>query len=314
MDLPINAYFNGKIVPYTEARVGVLTHALNYGTAAFAGIRAYWNDDEQQLFIFRPIDHYRRFLNSGKLLCMEFDHSPDSLTQVTLELLRKDGHHCDVYIRPLAYKADEIIGVKLHDLHDEVTIVAIPFERYVANDTNAHVTVSSWRRVDDNVIPARGKISGAYANSAFIKTDALRSGFDEALVLTQEGHISEGSAMNIFMVRDGILVTPPTTENILEGITRRTVMELARQELGLTIEERPIDRTEAYLCDEIFLTGTAAQVTAVTRVDHRSVGAGVIGPITTKLRQIYDDAVRARLPKYRHWNTPVFVEETESVA
>ena len=314
MDLPINAYFNGKIVPYTEARVGVLTHALNYGTAAFAGIRAYWNDDEQQLFIFRPIDHYRRFLNSGKLLCMEFDHSPDSLTQVTLELLRKDGHHCDVYIRPLAYKADEIIGVKLHDLHDEVTIVAIPFERYVANDTDAHVTVSSWRRVDDNVIPARGKISGAYANSAFIKTDALRSGFDEALVLTQEGHISEGSAMNVFMVRDGILITPPTTENILEGITRRTVMELASQELGLTIVERPIDRTEVYLCDEIFLTGTAAQVTAVTRVDHRPVGTGVMGPITTSLRQIFDDVVRARLPKYRHWNTPVFVEETESVA
>lgn len=314
MDLPINAYFNGKIVPYTEARVGVLTHALNYGTAAFAGIRAYWNDDEQQLFIFRSIDHYRRFLNSGKLLCMEFDHSPDSLTQVTLELLRKDGHHCDVYIRPLAYKADEIIGVKLHDLHDEVTIVAIPFERYVANDTDAHVTVSSWRRVDDNVIPARGKISGAYANSAFIKTDALRSGFDEALVLTQEGHISEGSAMNVFMVRDGILITPPTTENILEGITRRTVMELASQELGLTIVERPIDRTEVYLCDEIFLTGTAAQVTAVTRVDHRPVGTGVMGPITTSLRQIFDDVVRARLPKYRHWNTPVFVEETESVA
>lgn len=314
MALPINAYFNGKIVPYAEAKVGVLTHGLNYGTAAFAGVRAYWNNDEQQLFIFRPVDHYRRFLNSAKLLCMEFDHSPESLTQTTLELLRKDGHRCDLYIRPLAYKADEIIGVKLHDLHDEVTIVAIPFDRYVSNDTDAHVTISSWRRVDDNVIPARGKISGAYANSAFIKTDALRSGFDEALVLTQEGHISEGSAMNVFMVRDGILITPPTTENILEGITRRSIMELARQELDLIIIERPIDRTEAYLCDEIFFTGTAAQVTAVTKVDHRPVGAGVMGPITTSLRQILNDVVRGRLPKYRHWNTPVYVEETESVA
>jgi branched-chain amino acid aminotransferase len=306
MDLPTNAYFNGKIVPYAEAKVGVLTHGLNYGTAAFAGIRAYWNEEEGQLFIFRPDDHYRRFLNSAKLLCMELNHTPESLTQTTLELLLKDGHRCDVYIRPLAYKADEIIGVKLHDLHDEVSIVAIPFDRYVANDTDAHVTISSWRRVDDNVIPARGKISGAYANSAFIKTDALRSGFDEALVLTQEGHISEGSAMNVFLVRDGILVTPPTTENILEGITRRTIMELARQELGLTIVERPIDRTEAYLCDEIFFTGTAAQVTAVTRVDHRPVGAGVMGPVTTRLRQIFNDVVRGRAPKYSRWNTPVY--------
>ena len=306
MDLPINAYFNGKIVPYAEAKVGVLTHALNYGTAAFAGIRAYWNEDEQQLFIFRPVDHYRRFLDSAKLLCMEFDHTPDSLTKTTLELLHEDGHRCDVYIRPLAYKADEIVGVKLHDLHDEVSIVAIPFERYVANDTDAHVTISSWRRVDDNVIPARGKISGAYANSAFIKTDALRSGFDEALVLTQEGHISEGSAMNMFMAKDGVLVTPTITENILEGITRRTIMDLARQELGLTIVERPIDRTEVYLCDEIFLTGTAAQVTAVTRVDHRPVGAGVMGPIATRLRQVFNDVVRGRVPKYRHWNTPVY--------
>ena len=313
MDLPINAYFNGKIVPYAEAKVGVLTHGLNYGTAAFAGVRAYWNNDEQQLFIFRPIDHYRRFLNSAKLLCMEFDHTPESLTQNTLELLRKDGHRCDLYIRPLAYKADEIIGVKLHGLHDEVTIVAIPFDRYVSNDTDAHVTISSWRRVDDNVIPARGKISGAYANSAFIKTDALRSGFDEALVLTQEGHFSEGSAMNVFMVRDGILITPPLTENILEGITRRSVIELAQQELDLTIVERPIDRTEAYICDEIFFTGTAAQVTAVTKVDHRPVGAGVMGPITTSLRQILNDVVRGRMPKYRHWNTPVYVEEVESI-
>ncbi|MCJ7659037.1 MAG: branched-chain amino acid transaminase [Anaerolineales bacterium] len=306
MDLPINAYFNGRIVPYAEAKVGVLTHALNYGTAAFAGIRAYWNEDEQQLYIFRSDDHYRRFLNSAKLLCMEFDHSPESLTQTTLELLRKDGHRCDVYIRPLAYKADEIVGVKLHDLHDEVSIVALPFERYVANDTDAHVTISSWRRVDDNVIPARGKISGAYANSAFIKTDALRSGFDEALVLTQEGHISEGSAMNVFLVRDGILVTPPTTENILEGITRRTIMELAHKELSLTVVERPIDRTEAYLCDEIFFTGTAAQVTAVTKVDHRPVGTGVMGPIATRLRQVFNDVVRGRVPEYRRWLTPVY--------
>jgi len=306
VDLPNYAFFRGKIVPYSEAKVGVLTHGLNYGTAAFGGVRAYWNDADQQLWLFRPLDHYRRFLNSGKLLCMEFDQTPESLTQITIELLRTEAFRCDVYIRPLAYKADEIIGVRLHNLIDEFAIVALPFNRYVANDTNAHVTISSWRRVDDNVIPARGKIAGAYANSAFIKTDALRAGFDEALVLTNEGHISEGSAENVFMVRDGVLITPSITENILEGITRRTVMELARQEMGLQVVERPIDRTEVYLCDELFLSGTAAQITAATRVDHRPVGDAQMGPITTRLRELFNDVVRGRLPQYRHWNTAVY--------
>ena len=307
MNLPKHAYFQGKIVPYDQAKVGVLTHGFNYGTAIFAGMRAYWNEVQEQLFIFRPHDHFRRLLNSAKIMCMVFDHTPESLTQITLELLRMDGHRCDIYIRPLAYKADEVIGVKLHDLTDELTIAAVPYTRYMANETNAHVTISSWRRVDDNVIPSRGKISGAYANSALIKTDAVRAGFDEALVLTQDGHISEGSAMNFFMVRDGALVTPTITENILEGITRRSIIELAKEELGLAVIERPVDRTEVYLCDELFLTGTAAQVTAVTRVDFRPIGSGKMGPVTDRLRALYDDVLRGKLPKYRHWNTPVYI-------
>lgn len=308
MVLPIHAYFKGEIVPYGEAKVGVLTHALNYGTAVFAGMRAYWNSDDEQLYLFRPIDHFRRLLNSAKIMNMAFDHTPESLTQVTVDLLKADGYQRDVYIRPLAYKSDEMIGVKLHDLQDELSIVAIPFDRYVAKDTDAHVTISSWRRVDDNAIPARGKISGAYANSALIKTDAVRAGFDEALVLNQDGHLSEGSAMNIFMLRNGEVVTPPITDNILEGITRRTALELLREELGLKIVERPIDRTEVYLCDEFFMTGTAAQITAVTRVDFRPIGNGVMGPYTTRLRQLFDDAVRGKLPRYAKWNVPVYAQ------
>ena len=306
MALPNYAYFKGSIVPYGEAKVGVLNHALNYGTAVFGGIRAYWNGDSEQLYLFRPKDHYKRFLNSAKLLCMEFDNTPESLTEATINLLKMEGLRCNAYVRPLAYKADEIIGVKLHDLHDEISIVSLPFERYVSNDTNAHVTFSSWRRVDDNVIPARGKISGAYVNSAFIKTDALRSGFDEALVLNEDGHVSEGSAENIFMLRDGVLITPPVTDNILEGITRRTAMELASSELGLTVVERQIDRTEVYICDEFFMTGTAAQITAVTRVDHRPIGSGGMGPVTTQLRGVFEDVVYGRNPEYRHWNVPVY--------
>ncbi len=311
MELPLHAYFKDKIIPYSEAKIGVLTHALNYGTAAFGGMRGYWNSDEEQLYIFRPIDHFKRFLNSARLMAMELNHTPESLTQVTLDLLRADGYHRDIYIRPLAFKSDEIIGVKLHDLHDELSIVAVPFDRYVTNDTNAHVTVSSWRRVDDNAIPARGKISGAYANSAFIKTDAVRAGFDEALVLTQDGHLSEGSAMNVFIIKDGVVITPPITDNILEGITRRTVMDLCREELGLPVVERPIDRTEVYLCDELLMTGTAAQITAVTRVDFRPVGAGVMGPITTELRQLFDDAVRGRNPRLLRWNVAVYPKVAE---
>lgn len=307
MALPNYAYFKGSIVPYGEAKVGVLNHALNYGTAVFGGIRAYWNGDSEQLYLFRPIDHYKRFLSSAKLLCMEFDNTPESLVEVTIALLKKEGFRCNAYIRPLAYKADEIIGVKLHDLQNEIAIVSLPFERYVSNDTNAHVTFSSWRRVDDNVIPARGKISGAYVNSAFIKTDALRSGFDEALVLNEDGHVSEGSAENIFMLRDGVLITPPVTDNILEGITRRTAMEIASSELGLPVVERQIDRTEVYICDEFFMTGTAAQITAVTRVDHRPIGSGGMGPVTTQLRGVFEDVVYGRNPEYRRWNVPVYV-------
>ncbi len=312
MALPRYAYFEGNIVPYSEAKVGVATHALNYGTAAFGGVRAYWNPDEEQLFIFRPRDHFIRLLNSAKLILAEIPHTPESLIEIALELLRVEGYREDVYIRPLIYKAEEGIGVRLHDLRDEITIFALPFTRYVDRDDRAHVTISSWRRIDDNAVPARGKISGAYVNSALIKTDAMQAGFDEALVLTNEGHISEGSAENVFMLRDGVLVTPPITDNILEGITRRTIITLARELLGLEVVERPIDRTEVYLCEELFLTGTAAQVTAVTRVDHRPIGSGDMGPVTARLRQAYQDVVRGRLPAYRDWNEPVYQKESSA--
>lgn len=303
--VPNYAYFQGKIVPYSEAKIGVMTHALNYGTAIFGGVRGYWNDAEEELFIFRPQDHLKRLYNSAKLMVMDIPVGPDELMERMVELLQMEGHRQDVYLRPMAYFADEIIGVKLHDLQTEVTLFSVPFSKYVANDTGAHVTFSSWRRLDDNMIPARGKIAGAYVNTAFIKTDAVRAGFDEAIVLTADGHVSEGSAENIFMVRDGIVYTPPITDNILEGITRRSIIELARHE-GYTVIERSIDRTEVFLADEMFMTGTAAQVTAITKVDHRVIGDGVMGPVASRLRQMYDDAVRGRLPEFRHWNYPVY--------
>jgi branched-chain amino acid aminotransferase len=283
-----------------------MNHTLNYGTGVFGGIRAYWNPEEEQLFIFRQADHLQRLLRGARLIRAEIGLDLEELRHLTVEMAQREGLRQDCYIRPLVYNTDEIVGVRLHDLHADLAIFIVPFNKYIENDEDAHVTVSSWRRLDDNSIPARGKITGAYVSSAFIKTDAHLSGFDEALVLTQDGHLSEGSAMNVFIVRDDVLITPSVTENILEGITRRTVITLAQEELGLRVIERAIDRSEIYLCDELFLTGTAAQVTAVTRVDHRPVGAGVMGPIASQLRRLYDATVRGRMPKYRHWNEPVY--------
>jgi branched-chain amino acid aminotransferase len=305
MDLPKHVYFEGKIVPFDEAKISVATHAFNYGTAVFGGIRGYWNDEKKKLYIFRPYDHYRRLLNSGRMMNMEIPFDEESLIQLTLDLVRVEGWQTDIYIRPLIYKADHGIGVRLHDLKDDLTIFTMPFKQYVKNDTDAHVTVSSWRRLDDNMIPARGKVSGAYANSALIKTDAARAGFDEALVLNQNGHISEGSAMNIFIVRDGQVITPPVTDNILEGITRKTAIALIENELGKPVIERSIDRTEIYICDELFMTGSAAQIVAITKVDYRPIGKGQMGPVAGKIRELFDDAVRARNPKYAHWNVEV---------
>lgn len=306
MTLPNFVFYKGRVVPYSDVKFGVLTHAMNYGTAVFGGLRAYWNDDEKQLFVFRPHDHFKRFLQSAKLLCMDLHTSGDDLVKGLADLIRTEEHHEDLYIRPLAFYSDQIIGVKVHDLTAESSIVVIPFGVYNKNEENMHVTVSSWRRIDDNSIPARGKIAGAYVNSAFIKTDAVRAGFDEAIVLNADGHVSEGSAANFFMLRNGVLSTPPITDNVLEGITRRTVMQLIRDELRMEMLERPIDRTELYLADEMFFCGTGAQISAITRVDHRPVGTGKMGDITARLRKMYFDVVRGRVAKYRDWCYPIY--------
>jgi branched-chain amino acid aminotransferase len=304
--MPKFAFFEEKIVPIEQAKVSIMTHAFNYGTGSFEGIRAYWNEEEEQLFVFRLSEHYERMHRSCRILRIQLPYSVDELSQITLELLRKEGYRQDVYIRPLAYKSAPLVGVRLHDLSDAFAIFAVPFGRYIEREEGAHVCISSWRRVDDNAVPARAKITGAYINSAFAKTDAVLSGYDEALVLTQTGHISEGSAENFFMVRDGCLVTPPVTSNILEGITRDTIIVLAQQEMGMRTIERSIDRSEVYVCEEAFLTGTGVQVAAITQVEHRPVGMGSIGPVVSRLRELYFDVVKGKNPKYRNWCSAVY--------
>lgn len=299
------AFFKGKIVPLEEAKVGIMTSAFNYGTGVFEGIRGYWNGEEEQLYLFRLREHFERFLQNCWVLLIELPYTVEGLCEATLELLQREGFTTDVYIRPLAYKSSEEIGVRLHDLESDCAMFAIPFGEYLDRPGGARVMTSSWRRLDDNAIPPRNKITGAYVNSALAKTEAHLQGFDDALMLCQDGHVSEGSAANLFIVHDGALITPPVTENILEGITRATVLQLAK-DLGIETVERPIDRSELYLADEAFLCGTAVGLVPIVEIDHRPIGGGTPGPISTRLKELYQAVVRGKEPRYRNWCTPVY--------
>jgi branched-chain amino acid aminotransferase len=302
----IECYFKDGFVPLREAKVGIMTHAFLYGTACFEGIRAYWNPEQGQLYLLKGIEHYRRLRASARVMLMDLPRSPEGLVELTVELLRRNGFREDTYIRPSVFKSSEVIGVRLHDLAHEFMIICVPFGDYIDTTRGISTMTTSWRRNPDTAIPARSKITGSYVNSAFSKTDANLNGHDEAIVLTAEGHVSEGSAENLFMIRDGLLVTPPVTDDILEGVTRAGLMLLAQRELGLETVVRSIDRSELYVAEEIFLCGTGAQVSPVTSVDHRPVGDGTIGPITARVKDLYFDAVRGRLPAYGDWVTPVY--------
>lgn len=294
-------WFGGDFVRLADANVNILTHALNYGTGVFEGIRGYYQ--QQELFLMRAAEHYGRWKRNCGILRIEVPASPGELTEITAELCRRNHYRSDVYIRPLAYKSAARIGIA-PDENDSYAITALPFGQYFGG-RGIRAGVVSWRRVDDNAIPGRAKICGAYVNSVLAGDEARRNGHDEAIFLTNEGHVAEGASCNLFMVRDGRLVTPPVTDNILEGITRASVMELARKELGLEVVERSIDRSELYQCEEVFFTGTAVEVSPVVQVDHRAVGDGETGTITEQLRTLYFDATHGFLPQYRRWLQPV---------
>jgi branched-chain amino acid aminotransferase len=307
VDPNLIVYFDGKYVPLADARIGIMTHALHYGTGVFEGIRAHWDEAERELFLMRPIDHYQRWRKNCGILHIDVSLSPEDLCAITVELGRRNGFQTNLYVRPLAYKCAEGVGVAMDD-EDAFFIVALPFGEYLRSENGLHAGVSSWRRVEDNAIPARGKICGAYANSALASDEAHRSGFDEAILLNEDGHVTEGATCNLFMVRKDQLITPAISERVLEGITRDSIMALAEQEMGLEIVERPVDRSELYICDELFLTGTAVGVAPVVKVDHRAVANGAIGPVSRSLRQLYFLATHGRLPMYRKWLVPVYAE------
>jgi len=299
------AYFQGGIVPLEQAKIGVMTHAFNYGTAVFEGIRGNWNPDDETTYIFRMREHMERLVQSSKILTLQVRDSVDRLCELAVEIVERSGFTEDVYLRPMVYLATEQLGVRVHNLDSDTLIFLTPFPAYLPEVARCHT--STWRRVDDTGIPPRAKVTGIYVNSALAKTEANLNGFDEAIMLNADGHVSEGSGENIFIIRHGELITPTPADNILEGITAQSVVELAAKELGVATVQRQIDRTELYIADEIFMTGTAAHLTPVTEVDRRVVGSGRPGPITSRLSQLFFDCIRGKNEKYRHWCTPVRV-------
>ena len=294
-------FMNGDYVPLEEAKVGVMTHALHYGTAVFEGIRGNWNAGREQMFIYKLREHYERLLRGCKMLWIDVPYTVDELCAITVEVVERSGYTEDLYIRPVAFKsAQKVANLNLKSLDDGYFCLAIPFGNYIDSDGAISCCVASYRRIDDTMVPPRFKLSGLYLNSILAKTDALATGFDEAIMLNMDGHVCEGTGENIFLVHGGVVATPTLESNVLPGITRDTVLDLARGELGLEVQERPIDRSELYTADEVFLSGTAAHIQGVGSVDHRPVGDGGIGPVTRRLQELYFGIVRGENPAYAH--------------
>lgn len=298
------AYLEGNWVALEDAKISIMTHAFLYGTAIFEGIRGYYNQDKQDLYVFRTAEHYDRFLNNCKVLKIELPYTTSQLVDLTVEMIRKSEYRQDVYIRPIAYKSALRIGLKLDDENDFL-LFAVPMGSYLSRDHALNLMVSSWRRIEDNAIPPRAKINGSYVNLSLAAQEAREHGFDEAILLNENGSISEAAGMNIFLIRQGALITPPVSDNVLEGITRNTVFQIAK-DMKIEFVVRSIDRSELYAAEEAFLCGTGAEVAGIGTVDGRKVGNGEIGDITRRIRDTYFSAVRGELSQYSKWLTPIW--------
>uniref|UniRef100_E6Q6H4 branched-chain-amino-acid transaminase n=1 Tax=mine drainage metagenome TaxID=410659 RepID=E6Q6H4_9ZZZZ len=302
----LTVYRDGAFSNYNDAKVGLLTHGLQYGTGCFEGIRGFWVPEDRDLYLLLLREHYERLFNSAKILLMELPHSVDELIAITVDLCRRNAFETDVYIRPCIFKSAEDIGVRLHGVPASFAMIALPFTKYFDASVGLKACVSSWRRADDTMAPPRGKITGLYVNSALAKSEAVLNGYDEAIMLSHDGHVAEGSAENIFLVRHGALYTPDPSQNVLEGCTRRAVIQIASEVLGLKIIERSIDRGELYAADEVFFSGSAAGLVHASSIDGRRVGDGTLGPVARQIMEIYERAVRGRDPRYLGWITPTY--------
>jgi branched-chain amino acid aminotransferase len=300
------AYFEGNYVPTEEAKLSIMTHAFNYGTGLFEGIRGYYSKEEDNILVFRLEEHVDRLVRNFNVLCMEIPEDRQKIAEVCLEVTRRSGFKEGVYLRPICYKNELSLGPRLQGVKSSFCCYVIKLGEYCDIETGLDVAVSSWRRLADNAIPTRTKSTGSYINSSLAATEAKQAGFDEAIFLREDGTVAEGSAMNLFIVMNGKLITTPVSSDILVGITRNTVLELAEKELGIEVVERPIARTELYVCDEVFFTGTGAQVAPVRSIDRRIIGGGRPGPVSKKLQDLYFNVVQGKVAKYRHWCTPVY--------
>jgi len=295
-------WHNGEFVEWNDARVHVMTNALHYGTGVFEGIRAYWNGD--QLYVFRLKDHVKRLLNSVKLYGFGIDYNADELISAIKETLKKNEFRTDVYIRPLVIKGVGPIGLDIRKLKTDVYIIAFPYGRYFEKE-GIEVMVSSWRRLSGQTVPMLAKATGHYTNSILAKLEALNRGFDDAILLNEQGKVCEGTGENIMAVRDGIIITPPISAGILDGITRKSLIEVAT-DAGFMVVERDMERSELYVADELFFVGTAAEITPILKVDGRIIGNGGVGPVTKKLKLIFTNIVRSKVEKYNKWLEPVW--------
>lgn len=298
-------FYDGEFIEKEKASLPIMTHAFLYGTGVFEGIRAYYNKEENQLYAFRVKEHFERLMRSAHVMYMENPFTLEGYCENLKELLKKNAYRQDVYIRPNLFKAAEKIGPGLLNNKDSYLLFTLPMGDYIDTTKGLNVCVSNWRRNSDNAIPPRAKVSGAYANTALIKSDAQLSGFDDAIVLDENGRVTEGSAMNMFLVQNGKLVTSRTTDNILIGVTRNTIIQLAK-DLGIEVEEREVSRTELYTSDEAFYCGTGAQISPIVTIDHRKLGTGEVGPIATKLQKLYFDVVKGKVDKYKEWCMPIY--------
>jgi len=300
------AYFKGKIVPFDQARISIMTHAFNYGTAVFEGIRGYWNADKNQMFILKMREHYERLERSAVALKIDLKLSLEELGKITLEIAKRNAYQEDIYIRPIAYKSQEKIGLGLTGIEDDFCLFVAPFGAYLDISKGIRVCISSWRRIPSECLPQGAKINGAYVNSSLAKAEALEKGFDEAILLSTDGTVAEGSGENLFLIKNGELVTPPLDEIILPGITRLAIMELAKKELKIRSTERFVKKEELFSADELFFCGTGAQVSPIAEVDGKKIGNGGMGPLTKKIQEIYFRAARGDDPKYQDWVTPAY--------
>ena len=299
------AFFRNQIVPFEQATVGIMTHALNYGTGCFEGIRAYYNVDQEQMYILKLREHYERLIKSAKSLHMKLGLSLKEMMEVTVELVRKNDYKQDLYIRPLAYKSEEKVGLGLIGVEDDFAIYVAPFGNYLDTASGIKVLISKYRRISELSMPPGAKLTGTYFNSSLAKAEALSKGCVEAITLSHKGNVAEGSGENIFMVKKGKLITPRLSDDILPGITRAAVMLLAKKELGISTTEKSFKPAELFKADELFFCGTGAQVVPIGYVNKKKIGTGKMGPVTKQIQEIYFNAVKGELTKYKSWLTPV---------